>query len=249
MAYTFHHNDTLHVASGDWYLDHDTLTVVYPPYIDYDDEGDDEGEDEEYHDSVSVIIVYDGTEDETSTADTLSMELSGSLRAVWADESSSDSDSDSDHSGSRRERVSDITTISVSTGGDFHINDIVSQHSELTMDVSFPSTISERDFGSMAELAAFQPYTNFFMVPALDLTGATDVHSDDEDLGCNHAISGVVCHCLTARNLDAVQDILKDLRKAESRELRRHEAAEWRSEPDRRSEQAWEELTVDLRFE
>lgn len=248
MAYTIQYDDTLHVASSDWYLGHETLTVVYPPYINYDE---DEGNEEEYHESTSVILVYDDNEDGTSTTNEASVELAGYLRAGWADGMSSDSDSDSEYSGSRREHVSDVTTISVSTGGDFPINDLLTQHSELTMDVSFPSTMSERDFGSMVELAVLQPMANVMLVPALDLTGATDIHVDDEHLGCAHAISGEACHCLTARNLSAVQDILKEVRRAEGRELRRHEAAEWqhpRSEPDRRSDQAWEELTVDLLF-
>lgn len=249
MAYTFHHDDTLHVSSGDWYLGHDTLSVVYPLDISYVEV---EEEEEEFRTARSVVFAYDDNDDGASTSDGISMELSGSVRAVWEGNSSSDSDLDSDYSGSRREHVSDVTTISVSTGGDFPLNDLVTQHSELTFDVSFPSTRSERDFGSMVEFAVLQPMANFMLVPALDLTGATDVHSDDEDLGCPHAISGVACHCLTARNLSAVQDILKELRRVEDRELRRHEAAEWphgRSEPDRRSEQAWEELTVDLLFE
>ncbi|EGO52002.1 hypothetical protein NEUTE1DRAFT_54160 [Neurospora tetrasperma FGSC 2508] len=232
MTYIIQHDDTLHVASSDWYFGHEALTVIYPPHISH---AEDERDDQDYQ-SPSVILVYESdNEDGRSIA--------------GADGMSSDSDSDSEYSGSQREHVSDVTTISVSTGGDF--NDLVTQHSGLTLDVSFPSTVSERDLGSNMELGVLQPMVNAMLVPALDLTGATDVHSDDEDLGCTHAISGVACHCLTARNLDAVQDILKELRRVESRELRRHEATEWhhpRSEPDRRSDQAWEELTVDLLF-
>ncbi|EGZ76809.1 hypothetical protein NEUTE2DRAFT_153621 [Neurospora tetrasperma FGSC 2509] len=234
MTYTIQHDDTLHVASSDWYFGHETLTVIYPPHINY---AEDERDDQDYQ-SPSVILVYDSdNEDGRSITE--------------ADGMSSDSDSDSEYSGSQREHVSDVTTISVSTGGDFSINDLVTQHSGLTLDASFPSTVSERDLGSIMELGVLQPMVNAMLVPALDLTGATDVHSDDEDLGCTHAISGVACHCLTTRNLDAVQDILKELRRVESRELRRHEATEWhhpRSEADRRSDQAWEELTVDLLF-
>ncbi|KAK3948865.1 hypothetical protein QBC32DRAFT_267980 [Pseudoneurospora amorphoporcata] len=249
MAHPIHYDDILHIASSAWYLGNQNLSIAYPLDISYVEVEED---DEELHEATSVVFAYGENDDGTSTTDGTSMELSGSLRAVWADDLSSDSDSDSDYSGSRREHVSDVTTISVSTGGDFPINDLVTQHSELTFDVSFHSTVSERDFGSMAELAGFQTWENMFLVPGLVLTGATDVHLEDEDLGCNHAISGVVCHCLTARNLSAVQEILKDLRRAEGRELRRHEAAEWphpRSQPDRRSEQAWGDLTVDLRFE
>lgn len=247
MAYTIQYDDILHTASRDWYLEQETLSVVYPSDLSY---ADDEDDDEEYHDAMSVTLAYDDNGDGMSATEGARTELSGSL-AIWADGSSSDSDSDSEYSGSRREHVSDITTISVSTGGDFPIDDLMTQHSELTFDVSFPSTVSERDIGSLMGLAVLQPIVNVMMVPALDLTGAIDVQSDDEDLGCPHAISGVACHCLTARNLSAVQDILKELRRVEDRELRRHEAAEWhhpRSEPDRRSDQAWEELTVDLLF-
>lgn len=249
MAYTIQYDDTLHTTSNDWYLEQETLSVVYPSNISY---VDDEEDDEEYHDAMSVTLAYDDVGDGMDTTDGARTELSGSLRAVWADGSSSGSDSYSEYSGSRRERVSDMTTISVSTGGDFSIDDLMTQHSELTFDISFPSTVSERDIGSLMGLAVLQPVVNVMMVPALDLTGAIDVQSDDEDLGCPHAISGVACHCLTARNLSAVQDILKELRRVEDRELRRHERADWhhpRSEPpDRRSDQAWEELTVDLHF-
>ncbi|KAK3488519.1 hypothetical protein B0T13DRAFT_491277 [Neurospora crassa] len=234
MTYTIQHDDTLHVASSDWYFGHETLTVIYPSHINY---AEDERDDQDYQ-SPSVILVYDSdNEDGRSITD--------------ADGMSSDFDSNSEYSGSEREHVSDVTTVSVSIGGDFSINDLVTQHSGLTLDASFPSTVSERDLGSIMELGVLQPMVNAMLVPSLDLTGATDVHSDDEDLGCTHAISGVACHCLTARNLDAVQDILKELRRVESRELRRHEATEWhhpRSEADRRSDQAWEELTVDLLF-
>ncbi|KAL0475108.1 hypothetical protein QR685DRAFT_35096 [Neurospora intermedia] len=234
MTYTIQHDETLHVASSDWYFGHETLTVIYPPHISH---AEDERDDQDYQ-SPSVILVYESDNEDGRSI-------------TGADGMSSDSDSDSEYSGSQREHVSDVTTISVSTGGDFSINDLVTQHSGLTLDVSFPSTVSERDLGSIMELGVLQPMVNAMLVPALDLTGATDVHSDDEDLWCTHAISGVACHCLTARNLDAVQDILKELRRVESRELRRHEATEWhhpRSEPDRRSNQVWEELTVDLLF-
>ncbi|KAK3395384.1 hypothetical protein B0T20DRAFT_33287 [Sordaria brevicollis] len=249
MAYTIHYDDAFHTASSDWYLEQDMLSVVYPSDISY---VDDEDDDEEYHGATSVTLAYDNLGDGMSATEGARTELSESF-AVWPDGSSSGSgsDSDSEYSGSRRERVSDITTISVSTGGDFFIDNLLTQHSELSFDVSFPSTVSEHDIGSLMGLGVFQPMVNVMMVPALDLTGAIDVQSDDEDLGCPHAISGVSCHCLTARNLNAVQDILKELRRIEDRELKSHETANWqrpRTEPDRRSDQAWEKLTVDLHF-